>query len=551
MSKAFLALKPEIPELAQLVAAAAADPSNLRIVINGAACSLRGTQPADAKEALKRPVGVQHQGFFRAPDGLLYYQAQDGSNSLIVIDSSSGGGGAAAADGGGAGEPLQWACTACTLLNPALAPRCTCCSSPRPPEARPASVVLLNACHRCGEREIDVICFPCGHALHCAACAVECDSPACSTCGAAVQELAPRAHGVPGMMRQLSAVHDCLICLGTMRRAAVYTVPGCAAQHRVCVPCMSGSFRAALADRSALIGVHGVRCPCRVSEEDDCGGHCVLDERFAERSRAVAEVLRHDGPPQDGGSSSSSSSSSSSIFAAAPEYAEITADEVEAFRRALHERNTEGALAGARTEHCPNCQALCESMPLSMEAERAACGECAHRFCSKCKLPWDAGHRCVAAGEDDETAAFIAATTKPCPRCECPVSHYHGHGCHHIGQEGACPRCQAQFCFICGATREENIAERGGKQYCNCTFKVVAEDGKGRWSTFCDTADIAEFLEPNASGYPIDTRCGCPICPDCACVDGEARKCEACDGDCCVCLGLVDPGPRSLGDVVA
>ena len=33
---------------------------------------------------------------------------------------------------------------------------------------------------------------------------------------------------------------------------------------------------------------------------------------------------------------------------------------------------------------------------------------------------------------DKLSMAYIAATTKPCPNCGFPGTHYHGHACHHI-----------------------------------------------------------------------------------------------------------------------
>ena len=39
--------------------------------------------------------------------------------------------------------------------------------------------------------------------------------------------------------------------------------------------------------------------------------------------------------------------------------------------------------------------------------------------------------------------------------------------------------------------------------------------------------------------FPRDSRCGCPICPDCR----RETPCAGCNGDCVVCQGVVPPGP--------
>ena len=41
---------------------------------------------------------------------------------------------------------------------------------------------------------------------------------------------------------------------------------------------------------------------------------------------------------------------------------------------------------------------------------------------------------------------------------------------------------------------------------------------------------------------PYDKRCGCVICPDCL----FNQPCDACTGNCVVCLGFVNPGTRDL-----
>jgi hypothetical protein len=138
---------------------------------------------------------------------------------------------------------------------------------------------------------------------------------------------------------------------------------------------------------------------------------------------------------------------------------------------------------------------------------------------------------------------YVAATSKKCPSCSTPFTHYHGHSCHHISpvgsKGGGCPSCHIHFCYACLATAEENILMRGDRKSCRCP--------KGKWGTFCESKDIGRYLiqEP----YPHDSRCGCPICPDCRYQQpcgGLGMSGSSCDGSCVVCMGLTPPGPLEI-----
>ena len=105
-SKLVEAAAPGSLSLAQLIKAATAEPSALRIMIHGKPCGLRGTQAQDARQALE--LGVSHQGFSLSPDGRFYYVALDGTVSPVIIDSAGGsnggGGGGGGVGGGGCGS---------------------------------------------------------------------------------------------------------------------------------------------------------------------------------------------------------------------------------------------------------------------------------------------------------------------------------------------------------------------------------------------------------------------------------------------------------------
>jgi hypothetical protein len=121
--------------------------------------------------------------------------------------------------------------------------------------------------------------------------------------------------------------------------------------------------------------------------------------------------------------------------------------------------------------------------------------------------------------DDSHDNSIILHTTKPCPRCKFPQSHFHGHKCHSV----TCGRCRTQRCYKCNQTR------------CNC--------GGGYCKHLQGLADITDYLvlEP----YPHDKRCGCAICFDCR----PGKPCGTCEGgDCAVCRGYIQHGPQEVGD---
>ena len=135
---------------------------------------------------------------------------------------------------------------------------------------------------------------------------------------------------------------------------------------------------------------------------------------------------------------------------------------------------------------------------------------------------------------------YVLATTKACPSCSFRSTHYHGHFCHHIapsnggsGQSG-CPSCHVNYCYKCLSTEVENLEQRSDPTKCKCGF----------WGSYCSpircSKDISLYIE--SKPVPFDRRCGCVICPDCL----FNQPCESCPGNCVVCLGFLNPGPRDL-----
>lgn len=153
--------------------------------------------------------------------------------------------------------------------------------------------------------------------------------------------------------------------------------------------------------------------------------------------------------------------------------------------------------------------------------------------CPHCLNEWDllasAGDE---AYDDRASRAYIRATSKECPNpaCRQPISHFHGHACHHISPSSdGCPSCHTHFCFVClrrhtrtgvGAYRRNHFCPHG--------------------SNFCNNNNIARHIVMRP--YPHDSRCGCVICPHCR----VGAPCAQCDGRCVVCTGVVAPGPSHL-----
>jgi hypothetical protein len=128
---------------------------------------------------------------------------------------------------------------------------------------------------------------------------------------------------------------------------------------------------------------------------------------------------------------------------------------------------------------------------------------------------------------------YITATTKNCPECQFQITHYHGHGCHHIKPGTGCVNCKTHFCFKCLSKGSDNLAFRGSENCCTCESRY--------WSTFC--SDIENYDQIGLEPVPFDKRCGCVFCPECS----KDKPCGQCDGKCVVCIGMVPPGVTEFG----
>jgi ariadne-1 len=125
------------------------------------------------------------------------------------------------------------------------------------------------------------------------------------------------------------------------------------------------------------------------------------------------------------------------------------------------------------TRWCPGrgCERVaCALSPAAMESEGsvARCIDCYTDFClvcgeephapSNCKLLAKWLHKCR---NESETANWIIANTKSCPKCSSRIEK--NQGCNHM----SCQQCRFEFCWICMGDWHDHGANTGGYYKCN------------------------------------------------------------------------------------
>lgn len=139
---------------------------------------------------------------------------------------------------------------------------------------------------------------------------------------------------------------------------------------------------------------------------------------------------------------------------------------------------------------CPHCRQRILGTPgpggpLIFRCTSATCGVV---FCGHCNRDYSPDHVCEVR-DDMATVAEVARTSKRCPSCNAPVSHYRDHGCHRIRCGN--PGCTHRFCYVClhevYPDDDDPDDEALEVQTCRCP-------------PFC----------------PANGSCGCLPCPDCA-----------------------------------
>jgi len=117
--------------------------------------------------------------------------------------------------------------------------------------------------------------------------------------------------------------------------------------------------------------------------------------------------------------------------------------------------------------YCPgkNCHSAIKS---TGAVTNVKCSDCKSLFCFKCGQEAHAPASCkrVAAWQEkcsneSETANWILANTKQCPKCSSRIEK--NQGCNHM----TCRVCQHNFCWVCDADWESHNASTGGYYNCN------------------------------------------------------------------------------------
>lgn len=96
----------------------------------------------------------------------------------------------------------------------------------------------------------------------------------------------------------------------------------------------------------------------------------------------------------------------------------------------------------------PNCTVIVRAK--TPKAKRITCSECKSTFCFRCGLDYHAPTDCdtikkwlTKCADDSETANYISAHTKDCPKCQVCIEK--NGGCNHM----QCSKCKHDFCWMC------------------------------------------------------------------------------------------------------
>ena len=322
----------------------------------------------------------------------------------------------------------------------------------------------------------------------------------------------------------------CPICL-TERSVFQCTV---ACSHSLCTRCAVSYLRSALGDVQAMITCKGVRCPMHTS---GCTAYIgALDAAKLLTQNDARLVQRMGNEVLQSARGTPLQRFVGRLFGYMPDDPSDLSLSIKEVRQ-LERHMVEAAIPPDQQCWCPKCGLLVLRAPLAPPSRlnRLTCRPCCGRDfphdvqCPHCGHEWDMNHR-----DDDQgsvaTSTLVWVTSKACPNRACGqrISHFHGHGCHHISPlTDGCPSCHQHFCFVC---RRRHGTPGVFRFHPSCSHR----------SSFCVNENIMANIVQLP--YPHDRRCGCLVCSHCA----PRRPCPQCDGRCIVCLSMVPPGPSEL-----
>jgi ariadne-1 len=118
---------------------------------------------------------------------------------------------------------------------------------------------------------------------------------------------------------------------------------------------------------------------------------------------------------------------------------------------------------------------------------------CSHRFCFGCILNDHQPAPCELVkkwkkkcADDSETANWISANTKECPRCNSTIEK--NGGCNHM----TCRKCKHEFCWICMGLWSEHGTRRPSPVFhlsviCTTTTATPTTSTRPGWTRICRT----------------------------------------------------------------
>ena len=150
------------------------------------------------------------------------------------------------------------------------------------------------------------------------------------------------------------------------------------------------------------------------------------------------------------------------------------------------------------TRWCPGrgCERIAYALsPAAMELEGsiAKCDACVTKFCLVCGEEPHAPSTCKSllkwsekCRNESETANWILANTKSCPKCISRIEK--NQGCNHM----SCQKCKHEFCWICMGDWKDHGSNTGGYYKCN---KFDSEDGAENTSDMSDAGKAKRELD--------------------------------------------------------
>lgn len=156
--------------------------------------------------------------------------------------------------------------------------------------------------------------------------------------------------------------------------------------------------------------------------------------------------------------------------------------------------------SNALTRCCPGpgCERVAYALsPAAMEAEGcvASCDKCDSSFCLVCGEEPHSPATCKdltswneKCRNESETANWILANTKTCPKCLSRIEK--NQGCNHM----TCQKCRHEFCWICMGDWKDHGANTGGYYKCNKFDNGSIPDGSDQSEQAKAKRDLDRYL---------------------------------------------------------